>query len=726
MVMLNMRPENTLVAKVVSHRDLERQVILALGQFSQFEFIDVQLQAEFIEVKKSQIEEDVLDALERLSKVVDLLGIDLRKSSGQRIEIDDSTLEKSLDFALRVLNAVETEVLEYDEHAASDVAEIERHMSIRDVAESLRPLGLDMSFIGTTEYTFTTAGIVHSGRLSLLKWSLREVTENAFAFRSRPLERGVSVISVSVALENKGTVQRILSAMGFEEVDVFEDVSGRPEEIAAHSIRRIGELETELKRLRKRKEFIAKEWRMKISAAWEALDVEKSRINVKNYLVYTPQSVKVWGWIPAGSEQRLTTLLRERTDETVQISFEHPDFAELESPTCLLNPKIMEPAEEMVKAYGTPSRHDLDPTKILFFSFPLIFGLIFADVGQGFLILLIGLAAWRAKQKGEEWGDMLGYLQAGATGLIMMGLCSMFGGLLFGSFFGSHTVIEPLWPIFAHTLGNGDPNPWRQSHMLKLSIEVGAVQISLGIVLNLYNRLHHRDFRRAIVPFSFLWLYLGFINLLLSVSYNNISQWFSPTGHVNLWIPFAGIGFGSGDNGIYPPLPITPMMFTIVALFLPLAIMGAASLLSGVDGMVEFMEYSLGMVSHTVSYARIFALNTVHVILSGVFFNLLPGIIDIPFPALTIFGIVIIPEFFMHDGHSIAPHLPLLGAIIGTMIVGMLEGLLAFMHTLRLHYVEWFSKFYHGDGIPFKPFVTKRIHTVSIMSGSARSNYIKA
>jgi vacuolar-type H+-ATPase subunit I/STV1 len=129
------------------------------------------------------------------------------------------------------------------------------------------------------------------------------------------------------------------------------------------------------------------------------------------------------------------------------------------------------------------------------------------------------------------------------------------------------------------------------------------------------------------------------------------------------------------------------------------------------------------MVSHTVSYARIFALNTVHVILSGVFFNLIPGIIDIPFSAFTIFGIVIIPEFFMHDGHAVAPHLPLVGAIVGTIVVGMLEGLLAFMHTLRLHYVEWFSKFYHGDGIPFKPFVTKRIHTVSITSGFAQSNY---
>jgi len=718
-----MSPESTLVAKVVSHRDLERQVIFALGEFGQFEFIDVRLQAQFIEVRKTREEETGLVALEKLVKVMESLGLDPERSGGQRTEIDDSTLTKSLDFAAGVMKAIEIEVLEIDKRFASATIEIDRQISIRDVAGSLRPLGLDMGFIGTTEYTFTTAGILPTGRVSLLEWSMREVTDEAFAFRSRPLDRGVSVVSISVAIENKNTVQRILSAMGYEEVSVFDDVSGSPEYIAQAAILRIEKLQEELKKLSQRKDSIKKNWGLKVAAAWEVLRIEKDRLEAKNYVVYTPQSVKVWGWIPAGSEQRLITLLRKRTNETVEISFERPDFAELESPTYLVNPSVMKPAEEVVTAYGTPSKKDLDPTKILFFTFPLIFGLIFADVGQGFLILLIGLAAWRARRKGEEWGSMFGYLQTGAIGLVMMGLFSMLGGFLFGSFFGSHTVVNALWPVFAHTLENGEPNPWRTFHMLKLSIEIGVLQISLGIILNLYNRLQHRNFRGAFVALSYLWLYLGFANLLLSVSYNNIEMWLSETGHVNFWIPFAGIGFGSGDNGIYPQLPITPMMFTLTALLLPMVVMAIFSMLSGIDGMVEFMEYAIGMISHTVSYARIFALNTVHVILSGVFFTLIPSVISIPFPTLVLFGLEIIPSSFMHDGYQVAPHLPLLGAIIGTIIVGVLEGLLAFMHTLRLHYVEWFSKFYHGNGIPFRPFVIKRIHTVSITSEVAQSHY---
>ena len=157
-----------------------------------------------------------------------------------------------------------------------------------------------------------------------------------------------------------------------------------------------------------------------------------------------------------------------------------------------------------------------------------------------------------------------------------------------------------------------------------------------------------------------------------------------------------------------------------------MVIMALASFKGGMDGIVLFLEYAIGMISHTVSYARIFALNTVHIILSGVFFSLIPPILYIPFPELSLFGIEIMP----HEVHSPdpsaphTPHLPLLGAIIGTFIVGILEGLLGFMHTLRLHFVEWFSKFYHAGGVDFAPFTAKRLHTSRIKTALDQSNYV--
>ncbi|MHA2375241.1 MAG: V-type ATP synthase subunit I [Candidatus Thorarchaeota archaeon] len=709
-----MSPAKMLVAKVVSHRDLERETILALEEFAQFEFIDVRHQAHAVEVKRSREEELVFVAHDRLSTIIESLGLEPKRGLGARVEVDDSVLKSSLDHVSKVLDAVEKEVIEIDQNTASASLELERQKGTRDIALSLKPLGLDLSMIGETEYTFTTAGIIDSGRVSRLEWSLSELTEGAFVLKTIQLKRGVSVASVNVPVEMMDAVERVFSAIGLEAFKIPEGTDGRPEEIAKEAENKIAELETELEKLSSRKDSIIVEWGLQILAAYETLQIEKDRVTIKSLLVFTESSVKAWGWVPDGSQELLESLLKEKVGTAFDLKFDEPDFAEHDSPTCLDNPSIMKPTEDVVNAYGVPSKHDIDPTKVMFLSFPLIFGLVFADVGQGFLILLIGLGAWRAKRKGQDWGEIMGYLQNGAVGLMMMGLFAILGGFLFGSFFGSENVIEALWPIFAHTDSLGHPNPYRAAHMLKLSIEIGVIQIALGIFLALYNKMKHREYREAFIALFYLWVYIGFVNLLFGVSYNSIGEWFNPEGTVNLWLPIVGIGAGIGNNGVYPLLPMSPLIFTLIAFLVPFILMTLFSFKGGMDGVVHFLESAIGMISHTVSYARIFALNTVHVILSGVFFSLVPTpeFLVIPFPELSLFGVEIIPEYFIHEGHHIAPGLPLIGAIVGTFIVGILEGLLAFMHTLRLHFVEWFSKFYHAGGVAFAPFVAHRVHTL--------------
>jgi len=716
-------PEKMIVAKVVSHRDLERRVLLALEEFGSFEFIDVRRQAGLIDVKRTREEETVFSALDRLEKIVDTLELSTEKRSGKLVEIDDSTLQNTLNLTTELIGAVESEALEIDTELVVARNELERQHGIKAVASSLRPLGIDPSFIRSTEFTFTTAGLVPSGRQDELEWSLNEVTEGAFALSCHPIKSGASACVITVSIELRDAVERILTALEFEAFTIPEGESGRPEQIIENTERRMDELEEEIQTLVQRKNTIAAEWGYRILAVWEALSIESKRIDIKGYIVYTDQSIKMWGWVPESKESQLEPILREYVGTALQVSFDKPEFADHEAPTCISNPSFMGPTEDVVKAFGVPSRHDLDPTKIMWLTFPIIFGLVFADVGQGVLIIIIGLAALRAKRRGDSWGAILGYVQNGAEGLILMGIFATIGGFLFGSFFGAETVIEPVWPIFAHHI-NGIANVHRDTHMLKLSIEVGAIHLSLGIILNLYNKLKHKDYKAAVSAFSYLLLYLGFVNLLFGVSYNSVGEWFSSTGNVYLWIPIVGIGLGTGNNGVYPALPVSPFIFSIVLFIIPLAVMAISSMLGGMDGIVVFLENAIGMISHTVSYARIFALNTVHVILSSVFIEMLPPLIMITFPSLNLFGVEIIPHEFLVEGEHITPSIPLLGAIIGTLIVGILEGLLGFMHTLRLHYVEWFSKFYHAGGIEFVPFRAKRLHTIQAKLELAPTSYV--
>ncbi|TFH04687.1 MAG: hypothetical protein E4H14_14225, partial [Candidatus Thorarchaeota archaeon] len=145
-----MSPEKMIVAKIVSHRDLERQVLLGIEEFGAFEFLDVRRQAGLVEVKRSREEETVFTVLDRLEKIVLSLSLNPNRSTGQLLEIDDSTLKQSLAIVSQVITSIETEVLEIDTELMIAKTELERQRGISDVANSLKPLGVDPSLIGTT------------------------------------------------------------------------------------------------------------------------------------------------------------------------------------------------------------------------------------------------------------------------------------------------------------------------------------------------------------------------------------------------------------------------------------------------------------------------------------------------------------------------------------------------------------------------------------------------
>ena len=371
-----------------------------------------------------------------------------------------------------------------------------------------------------------------------------------------------------------------------------------------------------------------------------AAQSEKSSLPLK--LALSKNAFVLDGWIPVKEADDLKKSLE---GINLDIQFESSDAI---PPVKLDNPKAVKPFEFFTKLYSTPDHRELDPSALLFFGYPLFFGLMIGDLGYGFCYFFLGhFLATKYKHSDELY--QLGQI------IRMAGFSAFFfGTVIFAEAFGF--ALPFLQHDFALDKGNADD----VGFMLLASGAIGLFYVTLGLVMGFYNAMNMHDIKHAIQEklswIMILWGGLSFIPPWLFGS-SLIGSRIGLDEEIEFWVGLSGFLIG-----------------------LVLAV--------SAEGVVALVEVPSVFVQ-VISYVRIAALGVADYGLAHAFNGMA---MDIGFS-----GVSIIPALLIF--------------VVGQLVVFTLGLIGSGINSLRLQYVECFPKFFIGGGTDYTPFGYTRKYT---------------
>ena len=458
-----------------------------------------------------------------------------------------------------------------------------------------------------------------------------------------------SYCCVIVLKSDARKMTQLLNEHGFNRL-TFKDTEGT----AAHAIR---ECEREI--LQCEKKIKAAEDRMAelaadVTKAEILLDVATTELRAaenKKKTLSDGQVSQLSGWMPASMAPKVSEAL-----DKFSCCYEMEDPSPKEEPPVLLrNNGFASNFEWVVGMYSYPKYGRFDPTFIMSIFYFFIFGVMFADVGYGLLVVLGcfgGIALLKPKDSMKRFLSMFGYC----------GISSILFGAVFGGWFG-----DMPFAIMTNMLGMADAkqiypffnglwfNPMDdQIRFLLVALGVGVIHIVTGMA----------------VKFCILIKDGQWLDALCDI--------------LTRWILFAGIGliFVDGMVGAVVTAVGALSIFLTAGRYKKGIVSKAIGGFLGLYGIINYL-------SDVLSYSRILALGLASAVIAQVI-NLI-GTMNSGF-----IGFIIMILVFLF-GHALNLAINLLGT---------------FVHTSRLQYLEFFGKFYEDGGVPFKPEMPGDLYSV--------------
>ncbi|XP_021849943.1 V-type proton ATPase subunit a3 [Spinacia oleracea] len=488
---------------------------------------------------------------------------------------------------------------------------------------------------------------------------------------------------------------------------------------------------------------------------------EKSIYHTLNMLSMdvTKKCLVAEGWCPVFATQQIQDLLHRATlDSNSQVEAIFQVLYTKESPpTYFRTNKFTTAYQEIVDSYGIARYREANPTVYTVVTFPFLFAVMFGDWGHGICLLICTLyLVIREKKLGsQKLGDIMEMMFGGRYVILMMAIFSIYTGFIYNEFFSvpfelfgksaydcrdlscKDATIDGLikvrdaYPFGLDPVWHGSRSelPFLNSLKMKMSILLGVAQMNLGIMMSFCNATFFRscvDIWFQFVPqIIFLNSLFGYLSFLIVLKWCTGSK--ADLYHIMIYM-FLSPTDDLGENELFSGQKTTQIVLLLLALvavpwmllpkpfimkrqhenrhqgesYIPLqaeeSLQGEAA--NGSHGeheefefsevlvhqLIHTIEFVLGAVSNTASYLRLWALSLAHSELSTVFYD---KVLMLAWGYNNVFILIIGIIVFIF-------------ATVGVLLV--METLSAFLHALRLHWVEFQNKFYFGDGYKFYPF----------------------
>jgi V/A-type H+-transporting ATPase subunit I len=566
---------------------------------------------------------------------------------------------------------------------------LEEFKALKETLEVANKLKINLTGFGSSKYFYSNLFIINSSDYGEMERTLEEIPIFKYDLESKE-KLAVIIISDNDDADKILKTMRSLNSNPFMIPKEFPQI---PSEAYSLAELKIKELTEKQKSISKELSSITKKIRADILTMHENALVAKEVLETLRKPGGTKNFAVIQGYIPKKMEKKFKEVTSQWTSITEEVNDEDA-LADL--PVYLDNPRWVKTFEVITSSQGIPKKGEFDPTWMIALMWPIFYGLMFADLGHGLLLMGLGLL-FKFKGQGtlSRWGMLLAI--SGGAGA----LAGVFQGEVFGfhmqHFVGFEMLLHEGGPLHSISWLIGSISVAELTFdqvimILKVSLFLGVIHLGWAFLLRIRNFAKKKDKTALIfeaIPNLFMWL--GVFGVMMGAigSGYDVMNMYSKI-HTEA-VPWVSVLVG---EWAVVWIVVRVSIIIIIACLVMMIIGGIKHNKKhpedGGDMVSVIMEVLLGKtiecLAHSISYARIGIMLLVHAAL-----------------------LLTVNQAFESLGGLSSPMAMVL--IIGGQIgIMMIEGLIVYIQSLRLHLYEFFTKWYDGGSQPFKQLVPETVY----------------